>query len=258
MLRRTMESGKQTVGYCRVSTLEQKRRGYGIEIQIRDVTLFAERVGVFIERFYKDEAQSGVAEKRKALRRLLRDCRRGTIGTIVLPSLDRLSRAVRLAENLFYEFEQLGVRILIADMPTYDGRDRKDVMLRQIREVIAEENRKDIIERLWKGRQERVRRGLPPGGNTAYGYRRHNGGITIDSREASVVRTVFELTAEGATQSTVATYLNNKGFARRNGRPWTQRRVSAVLNRRAFYRNGVLNYGDTTGEMHCDLRMLNS
>jgi DNA invertase Pin-like site-specific DNA recombinase len=69
---------------------------------------------------------------------------------------------VRLAEDLFYEFEQLGVRVLIADMPTYDGRDRKDVMLRQIREVIAQENRKDIIERLWKGRQERVRRGLAP------------------------------------------------------------------------------------------------
>jgi len=38
-----MDGGKLTVAYCRVSTLEQKRRGYGIEIQIRDVTLFAAR-----------------------------------------------------------------------------------------------------------------------------------------------------------------------------------------------------------------------
>src|SRR5206468_797767 len=40
---------KKPVGaYCRVSTLEQKRRGYGIDIQTRDLTLFAERQGLFI------------------------------------------------------------------------------------------------------------------------------------------------------------------------------------------------------------------
>lgn len=175
-----------------MSTLEQKRKGYGIDIQIRDVTRFAERIEVSIDRFYRDEAQSGVAEKRRALRRLLRDCRRGMVRTVVLPSLDRLSRNVRLAENLFYEFEQLGVRVLIADMPTYDCRDRKDVMLRQIREVIAEKNRKDIIERLWKGRRERVLRGLPPGGNLAYGYRRNWRNVEIDAREAEIVRLIFQ------------------------------------------------------------------
>lgn len=40
----------RAVAYCRVSTLEQKRRGYGIDIQIRDVTVFAERLGVFIQK----------------------------------------------------------------------------------------------------------------------------------------------------------------------------------------------------------------
>jgi len=49
-------------------------------------------------------------------------------------------------------------------MPTYNGKDRKDVMILQIREAIAEENRKDIIERLWKGRQERVRKDSSPVG----------------------------------------------------------------------------------------------
>ncbi|MBI3637306.1 MAG: recombinase family protein [Candidatus Rokubacteria bacterium] len=73
------------------------------------------------------------------------------MGTVIIPSLDRLSRDVRLAENLFHEFEKCGVQVLIADMPTYNGKDRKDVLIRQIREAIAEENRKDIIERVRKG-----------------------------------------------------------------------------------------------------------
>lgn len=45
--------------YCRVSTLEQKKNGYGIDIQIRDATLCAEKHGLLVERFYKDEAESG-------------------------------------------------------------------------------------------------------------------------------------------------------------------------------------------------------
>jgi site-specific DNA recombinase len=242
-----MDSSRVVVAYCRVSTLEQKRRGYGIDIQIRDVTLFAERLGVFIERFYKDEAQSGVLETRRALARLLRDCRRKLVGTIVLPSLDRLSRSVRIAENLFYEFAQLGVRVLVADMPTYNGDNRKDVLVRQIREAIAEDNRKDIIERLLKGRQERVRRGLTPGGNVAYGYRRDGKCIVLNTLEAETVRLIFELTDEGRSGAMIATVLNGREFRRRNGHPWTQRQVAAVIARRAAYAKGVVRYGDVEG-----------
>src|SRR3989442_10348802 len=168
---------RPVVSYCRVSTLEQKRRGYGIDIQVRDVQTFAERQGLLVARFYRDEAESGVKEDRKALRRLLADCRAGRVGSVILPSLDRLSRDVRIAENLFHEFATLGVDGLIADMPTYNGRNRKDVLVRHIREAIAEENRKEIIERLWKGRQERERRGLFPGGNVPYGFRRNHRGL---------------------------------------------------------------------------------
>lgn len=241
-----MEGKRLVVAYCRVSTLEQKRRGYGIDIQIRDVTLFAERQGLFVRRFYRDEAESGVKEDRRALRRLLRDCRRGHIGAVIIPSLDRLSRDVRLAENLFYDFSRLSIEVLIADMPTYNGKDRKDVLIRQIREAIAEENRKEIIERLWKGRQERVRRGLPPGGNVPYGYRREGKRFVADEPEAEIVRVVFELANRGETASGIATALNANGSVRRSGKPWTQRQVAAILSRARSYRDGLLRYGNVT------------
>src|SRR5712691_8134947 len=218
-------------GYCRVSTLEQKRRGYGIDIQIRDVTLFAQGQGLSVDRFYRDRAESGVAENRRELQKLRKDCRAGRVGAILIPTLDRLSRDVRIAENLFYEFERLGVQVFIADMPTYNGKDRKDVLIRQIREAIAEENRKDIIERLWKGRQERVRRGLPPGGNVPYGYRRSGNGMVVDLAEAGAVRLIFKLSQSGKPKSSITDSLEARGLRRRNGKAWTPRQVGAVLAR---------------------------
>jgi DNA invertase Pin-like site-specific DNA recombinase len=238
---------KQVVAYCRVSTLEQKRRGYGIDIQILDVTRFAEGPGLRIERFYKDEAQSGVLETRQELRRLLLACRKGQIGTVIIPNLERLSRNVRVAENLFHEFERLGVRVLIADMPSYNALDRKDVMIRQIREAIAEENRKDIIERLWKGRRARVERGSTPGGTLAYGYRRDGKSVVIDDSEGTIVRTIFALSIDGASGVQIAARLNGLYFRRRNGKPWTQRQVAAILARRELYVHGIFRYGDVLG-----------
>jgi site-specific DNA recombinase len=243
-----MQRKKLVVAYCRVSTFEQKRHGHGIEIQVRDVTRFTERQGLVVQRFYKDEGVSGVTENRNGLQTLLRDCRAGRIAKLVLPTLDRLSRDVRLAENLFYQLEQARVEVLIADMPTYDGKNRKDVLVRQIREAIAEDNRKDIIERLWKGRQERVRRGRPAEGNVAYGYQRIKKDLIINEAEVRVARMIFELASCGRSGSAIAGVLNDQGSPRRNGKPWTQRQVAAVLSRRRLYRDGALRYGEAAGQ----------
>ena len=235
------------MAYCRVSTLEQKKKGHGIDIQIRDVTLFAERHGLLVEKFYKDEGESGVKEDRNALRALMRACKNNRVESIILPSLDRLSREVRIAENLFYELKHLGVKVLIADMPYYNG-ERKDILIRQILEAIAEENRRDIIERLLKGRQERTRKGHFPGGNLPYGYIRNNKAVAVLPHEADIVNRIYELASLEMSGQLIAEELNRLGHRRRNGSPWTQRQVCRVLNQERLYKGGLVRYGDVSGE----------
>jgi site-specific DNA recombinase len=241
------EKKRMVVAYCRVSTLEQKRKGFGIDIQIRDATLYAERHGLLVEKFYKDEGESGIKEDRKGLRQLLQACRNGRIGVVILPSLDRLSREVRIAENLFHEFKKLGVRVLIADMPQYNG-ERKDILIRQIMEAISEENRREIIERLLKGRQERVRKGLFPGGNIPYGYRRNGKEVLVDRKEAEIIKIIYARTSHKRVGQEVANELNLLGFTMRNGKPWSQRQVCRILKREMLYRHGLFYYGDVAGK----------
>lgn len=242
-----MEAKKFVVAYCRISTLEQKKNGLGIEIQVRDATLFAQDRQLFIDRFYRDEAESGVIEDRPQLKKLLRECKSKRVGTLILPSLDRLSRDVRLAENLFWQFERCGVRVLIADMPNYNGQDRRDVLIRQIREAIAEDNRKEIIERLLKGRQERVRKGHFPGGNIPYGFQREKKKLKLQPAEAAIVQEILELARREKPIRTIVEALNCKGAARRNGKPWTARQVRAIVSRRALYEQGRIQYGHVDG-----------
>ena len=163
---------------------------------------------------------------------------------IIIASLDRLSRSRRFAENLFYGFEQLGVQICIGDMPPYDGNDRTDVLLRQIKAAIAAENRKEILERLKKGREERVRTGKRSGGTLPYGYARDHGPIQIVPREAERVRRIFRGHAQDDNGQESATRLNARGYRRRNGTLWTPRQGWKILHRRVVYAEGVIKYGN--------------
>jgi site-specific DNA recombinase len=238
---------KQVAAYCRISTLEQQKRGLGMSIQVRDVNEFAAAQNLVIARFYLDEAQSGAAENRIQLKKLLRACARGEIETLIIPSLDRLSRDVRIAENLFHQFNELGIPVMIADMPYYNGENRRDVLIRQIREAIAEDNRKEIIERLLKGRQERVRKGRTPGGNAPYGYRRMQKQFVVDPTEATIIRRIFELAAVPLSSAEIAQQLKEGGFVQRNREDWSSRQVRSVLARREMYESGILRYGSVEG-----------
>lgn len=236
------------MGYCRVSTLEQKKRGYGIDIQMRDIKNYADFFHLSIDGFYVDEAKSGVEENRRALKRVVKDCKAGKVKAIIVSSLDRLSRDLRFTENFFYDLQRIGIKIFIADMPHYDENNRKDVLIRQIKEAIAEENRKDIIDRLKKGREERVRKGRFPGGTLPYGYMRNSKEIKKNPQEVEIVRLIFDSASDGKSGWEIAGYLNESGFLRRNGSPWTQRQVWAILSRENLYKKGIIRYGAVTGE----------
>jgi len=114
------------------------------------------------------------------------------------------------------------------------------------REAIAEENRKETIEGLKKGREERIRKGKPPGGNVAYGYARNNGKLIKNPLEVKIIKAIYEMANHGSKGQEIADYLNNQGFQRRNGTPWTQRQVWAILDRRDLYQKGIFKYGEVT------------
>jgi len=240
---------KKIVGYCRVSTKEQKKKGFGLAIQVREIERFAKGNNIVIDRIFKDKAVSGLKEARKELDILLNLCRKGEVKAVIFPSTDRTARSVRLSENLYYELNRCNVRIYFADMPFYDPDNYSDIMARQIKEVFAEGNRNVIVDRLKKGRQERTRKGKPPGGTVPYGYdTRKNKRWKVNYYEAGIVLLIFELGRCEEKPFKIAQILNEQGLKRRNGREWTGRQVRQILNRRDLYQAGIIHYGEVRGQ----------
>jgi len=237
---------KKIVGYARVSTLEQKKNGFGMDIQIREIERFAKENNLKIDRIFKDEAISGLEEKREELDLLMEECSKKLIKAVIFPSTDRTARSVRLSENLYYELSKDNVRLYFTDMPFYDHDNHGDVMVRQMKEVIAEGNRNEIVNRLRKGREERIRKGKTPGGTVPYGYIRESKEFKIALDEAKVIKTIFKK-SEVYNSNKIAEIINKKGYKRRNGGEWTQRQVWAILHRQELYKEGIIKYGGVTG-----------
>lgn len=243
-----MISKKLVVGYVRTSTIEQQKKGYGIDIQIREIEKFAKDNKLKIDKIFKDEAISGTKENRAELDILRNLCQKNEVKAVIFPSTDRTARSVRISENLYYELSRHSVKLYFADMPFYDNDNHSDVMVRQIKEVVAEGNRNAIVERLKKGREERVRKGHYSGGNIPYGYRRKDKELQTVSKEANIIKAIYNLANLGQKCQQIADYLNSQGYRRRNKKEWSQRQIWSILHREKLYKEGVVKYGQATGK----------
>ena len=89
-----MEESKVIFGYTRVSTEEQAQHGISVDAQ-RDILNGYAAMRQLPITIYSDPGFSGKDTNRPALQRLLKDCRRGGVDTVIVWKLDRLSRSLR-------------------------------------------------------------------------------------------------------------------------------------------------------------------
>lgn len=133
--------------YARVST----HHGQNPEMQLHELRTYCARREWEIAGEYVDRGLSGAREQRPALDRLLSDCRKRLVYTVVVYRYDRFARSLRQLVNALEDFRALGIDFVSlhegVDTTTANGR-----LVFGIFASIAEFER-DLI-------RERVRSGL--------------------------------------------------------------------------------------------------
>lgn len=87
---------EEVAAYIRVSTQEQKLHGISLEAQVEKLSEYAEKHGMKIVEWYKDEGVSGrkLIKKRPELQRMIQDAEKGRFKRIIFIKLDRFFRSV--------------------------------------------------------------------------------------------------------------------------------------------------------------------
>src|SRR3990167_473972 len=109
---------KQNIAaYLRVSTEDQAREGYSLEVQREYLEAFAKREGYDVFKVYCDDGVSAYSTRRPALQALLADAKAKRFELVLVHKIDRFSRNLKDLLMLVDELSSYGVAFKSAAEP---------------------------------------------------------------------------------------------------------------------------------------------
>lgn len=235
--------------YVRVSTQEQAREGISLAAQEEACRRMAVEAGALEVVVYRDDGFTGSTMRRPALRELLSHLQ--DYDAIYVWKLDRLSRSVadwagilrRLNESQV-GFASVTERV---DATTPMGRAMLFVMAtfaELFLDILRENVRSALAHIASTGRR-------PTG--TVYGYKRRDGHLVIEPRQAEVVREVFRRYIAGESMAAIGRDLQARGEpTKRAGKFWDATSVRDIL-RNPVYVGRITHRGEVLDGEHAPI-----
>src|SRR3989338_7590165 len=206
--------------YVRVSTEDQAKEGYSLEVQKEHLESFANREGYEVFRVYCDDGVSAYSTRRPALQALFADAKAKRFELVVVHKIDRFSRNLKDLLMLVDELSYYGVAFKSATEP-FDTTTSAGMLMFQQLGSFAEFERNRIAERVFPGMLKGVQQGNWQGARySPYGYRynKANKLLEIEEREANIVKLIYAMYLSGKSTHDIAAYLDRKGYKTRTGK----------------------------------------
>jgi DNA invertase Pin-like site-specific DNA recombinase len=121
----TPSTPRITVAYLRTASRNQFQGGLSLAAQRKTCENYARHLGVRISLVYADAGVSGLSDDRIGLRQLLRDIVCLRIGRVIVAEPTRLSRSLRLQQQLQARIRGNGASIT-CPCPEQSAREKED------------------------------------------------------------------------------------------------------------------------------------
>lgn len=242
--------GNKVVAYIRVSTDEQKKKGYGLEIQINEIAEYIIQKDLEFLEIFKDEGVSGANDitKRKGLHDLLNYCKNNHVENVIITKMDRLARDMYI--QLWIEKELLihNITIISIGEDNLNGNDTMTIAMRQMVGVFAQLEKNRISERLLSGRRMKASKGIKSNGNCPFGYKYEydeqgkNPIVIVDDEKANIVKQIFNMYINFHSLQKIVNYLNENNIKTKKGNQWSKQTLKYVLNNDIYI--GIIRFDD--------------
>lgn len=182
---------------------------------------------------YDDGGLSGASLERPALQKLLEAVRSGSIDTVVVYKVDRLTRSLTDFAKLVELFDEHGVSFVSVtqsfNTTSSMGRLTLNVLL-----SFAQFEREVIGERVRDKIAASKRRGLWMGGTVPLGYRNENKRLVVEDGDADLVRRIFRLYLDLGSVGAVVKALDAEGVRTRKDHRFGVGATAQILSNRTY------------------------
>lgn len=235
---------KKIIGYCRVSTDNQKDEGT-IDLQRQALKEYADAKGYELVKIFEDEGVSGGLEDRAGLAELfsfLEDKENKGVEAVLIFKLDRLARDLYIQEHLIKKLEALSVGLISTKEADLASDDPMRKAFRQFMGIVSELEKSFITMRLSGGRINKIKnKKTYAGGGIALGYSTIDKDLVIDTAGADTIRQIFKMKRYGKKGlREIARTLNEQGVATARGGKWHAGTIKYILANPLY--KGVMAY----------------
>jgi len=224
----------KAVGYIRVSTEEQVRKGISLEVQEDKVKKYADLHNLRLTEIIRDEGRSGKDLEREGMQKIISLCQERKANHLIVYKLDRLTRRtldlLTLVEEIFkpnkVQFHSITERV---DTSTAQGK-----FFLTITGAMAQMERDLISERT----KEALRYKISQGGNVGsppLEFLAEDKKFSRIDGEFEVVEHIKRLKRKGLSLRQIANRLNEKGIPTKRAGKWYAGTVRYIL-RNSRYR----------------------
>ena len=218
--------------YIRVSTEEQVREGFSISAQREKLKAFCEVHDWTEYKFYVDEGISAKDTNRPQLELMLQHIEQGSIDTVLVYRLDRLTRSVVDMYKLLDIFEKNNCTFKSAT-EVYDTGSAIGRLFITLVASMAQWERENLGERVRMGQIEKARQG-EYSAKAPYGFDKVDGRLVINDKEKEVVLDMIEKIKGGYSIRRLADHLDLTTKPIR-GYKWHIRTILNILQNHALY-----------------------
>ena len=234
-----VDMGKRFVALARVSSREQEREGWSLEVQEAELQRYAQREGGSIVKLFKIAETASKTDERKTFKEMLAYAKANasTLDAVLFYKVDRAAR------NLFdyVELERLesdhNIPFISVSQPT-DNTPAGHMMRRTLANMAAFYTEQQSID-VREGHARRVQAGLFCN-RGPYGYRnvRVEGRsiVEVDEKKAEKVRCIYDLYAyQNHTLDMIVQRLAREAIVYTDATPaWARSKVHKILRDRAY------------------------
>lgn len=235
--------------YTRVSTEDQAREGFSLEVQHDFLIKFAKDQGWQIvcsipnSQVYQDDGVSGYTLERPALRTLLRDGQKHMFDLVLVYKQDRLSRNLREMLNLLEQLAQWSIGYKSATEP-FDTTTSAGKMALHMLGSYAEFERNRLVERVFPGMIRGVQKGHWQGARYApygYHYNKEKKVLELVPEEAEVVKKIYEMYLANKSTTQIAGFFYREGIKTRSGGRFQTKLICDILKNPVYLGKLVWN-----------------
>lgn len=244
----------RVAAYCRVSKdIEEQESSLATQMSTYNRIISQHPDWELVE-IYKDKGKTGTnTKKRLDFNRMLDDAKEGKIDLILVKSVSRFSRnTVDLLESI-RSLKEMGVGVFFEKEKINTSALNSELLI-TVFVAFAQEESFSISENMRRGMRQRFKLGIPKV-SKVYGYDNlERGVLSINKKNALVVKRIFNMYLKGLSTLEIAETLNRESILPpiETGKKWYPTSVKCILQNEKYIGDSLMQKYYTSNHLEHD------